>query len=353
MRRIGLNFRIHPLTYFSLLACLLLSCFALPFRTATTSHDCTRTQWHNLIVFFAVNYVAYAATTPSKPGGKWMENLPWAFLSLLLPFAGLGKSIGLAVSHLIYGKDDLGKAISRGAVMIAARSKKWEPPSTHEQLVYVKLPDHFSTGIKRLGLQTSNHIVLYTEIGTHSDANIKTAKFSVRSSEGSWSITRRSHTFHGQTFLPPNYYEWILADPWYLEQLSAALKSRKDIQIGQSKSWIKMLISVAQLILSCITIYRAGGSQFDRYGYACFGLSVFPYTVMSFVNLIFVGILGDYPCLYVMRTAVLDEAKQCGGVVSSDLGILEGPGTGDEKGRGSSSSSKEYIAAWLRTEEST
>jgi len=70
-----------------------------------------------------------------------------------------------------------------------------------------------------------------------------------------------------------------------------------------------MFTSVAQLILSCITIYRARGSQLARYGYAAFGLSVFPYTVMSFVNLVFVGILGEYPSLYIMRTAVLDEAK--------------------------------------------
>jgi len=83
-----------------------------------------------------------------------MENLPWIYLSLLLPFAGLGKSVALLVSYLLYSKDDLGKAIARGAVMIAARSEKWEPPSTHEQLVYIKLPDGFSNTVERSGLYT-------------------------------------------------------------------------------------------------------------------------------------------------------------------------------------------------------
>jgi hypothetical protein len=37
-----------------------------------------------------------------------MENLPWAFMSLLLPFAGLGKSMGHVVNYFFYGRDDLG-----------------------------------------------------------------------------------------------------------------------------------------------------------------------------------------------------------------------------------------------------
>jgi hypothetical protein len=159
-------------------------------------------------------------------------------------------------------------------------------------------------------------------------------------------ISYRNHIFHGQTFLPPDRYEWILDEPFRLDQLSSTLKSREDIRIGQSQSWIKMLASVAQLILSCITIYRSRGSQLDRYGYAAFGLSVFPYAMMSFFNLIFIGILGEYPCLYIMRTAVLDEAKRCGASVSGEIGVL-GETTADEK---AGTSERKYVATWLQTE---
>jgi hypothetical protein len=105
-----------------------------------------------------------------------------------------------------------------------------------------------------------------------------------------------------------------------------------------------MLTSVAQLILSCITIYQSRGSQLDQYGYAAFGLSVFPYAVMSLINLLLVGILGEYPCLYIMRTAVLDEAKQCGASISGEIGVFgeTTPGEGDRK---------VYVATWLKTEE--
>jgi hypothetical protein len=69
-----------------------------------------------------------------------------------------------------------------------------------------------------------------------------------------------------------------------------------------------MVTSTCQLILSSISIFRASGSQIDQYGYAAFGISVFPYTLMSLVNFVCVGVVGDYPCLYILRTPVLDEA---------------------------------------------
>jgi hypothetical protein len=105
-----------------------------------------------------------------------------------------------------------------------------------------------------------------------------------------------------------------------------------------------MLTSVVQLVLSCITIYRSRGSQLDQYGYAAFGLSVFPYAVMSFINLLFAGVLGEYPCLYILRTGILDEAKQCGPSVSSEIGVL-GETTTDEKVR-----VRRRVATWLKTE---
>jgi len=82
-----------------------------------------------------------------------------------------------------------------------------------------------------------------------------------------------------------------------------------------------MFTSIAQLVLSCVTLYRTRGHQLDRYGYAAFGLSVFPYALMSFVNLVTLGIIGEYPCLFVLRTAISEEANGCGGRISGELGM--------------------------------
>ena len=79
---------------------------------------------------------------------------------------------------------------------------------------------------------------------------------------------------------------------------------------------------MAQLIFSSIAIYRAGGSQLERYGYAAFGLSVFPYTLMSFVNLVVITIVGEYSTLFVLRMSVSGEAKRCSGRISGEIGTL-------------------------------
>ena len=92
--------------------------------------------------------------------------------------------------------------------------------------------------------------------------------------------------------------------------------------MGRSRNIVKGFASVSQLVSSCITMYQARGSQIQRYGYAAFGLSVFPYTLMSFVNLVVVTIVGEYSTLFILRTAISDEAKRCGGTISGEIGTL-------------------------------
>lgn len=90
----------------------------------------------------------------------------------------------------------------------------------------------------------------------------------------------------------------------------------------RSRNIVKGLASVVQLVFSSITLYRARGSQLQRYGYAAFGLSVFPYTLMTFVNLVVFTIVGEYSALFVLRTAISDEAKRCSGTISGEIGTL-------------------------------
>jgi hypothetical protein len=43
---------------------------------------------------------------------------------------------------------------------------------------------------------------------------------------------------------------------------------------------------------------------------------------MSFVNLVVLGFIGEYTCLFVLRTAISEEAKGRGGIISGELGTL-------------------------------
>lgn len=112
-------------TYFIL--SLLLSCVALPLSTPTTAEaECAPTDWAGVLLFFVASYISHAGTVPAHPAAKWYEQLPF-ITSLFLPFAGLGRTVGLFWAYILYGKDDLGKAISQGAVVVAARSCSWKP----------------------------------------------------------------------------------------------------------------------------------------------------------------------------------------------------------------------------------
>ena len=80
------------------------------------------------------------------------------------------------------------------------------------------------------------------------------------------------------------------------------------------------VVGIAQVIFSSITIYHARGDQIEKYGYAAYGLSVYPYALMSVANLLKLAFCGRYPYAYVLRTATLVEAEKNGGVFSGAVG---------------------------------
>ena len=87
------------------------------------------------------------------------------------------------------------------------------------------------------------------------------------------------------------------------------LEHAKQIPIARSQSWVKMIASIIQLSASCIMLYRTRGSQLHQYGYAGFGLTVFPYALMSAVNFVCLAIVRDYACVYTLRMGILCEAE--------------------------------------------
>ena len=93
--------------------------------------------------------------------------------------------------------------------------------------------------------------------------------------------------------------------------------------MGRSSEVASAVIAIAQVIFSSITIYRTRGDQIEKYGYAAYGLSAYPYALMSLANLIKLAVCGRYPFLYVLRTATLVEAEKNGGVFEGAVGNLE------------------------------
>jgi hypothetical protein len=67
------------------------------------------------------------------------------------------------------------------------------------------------------------------------------------------------------------------------------------------------------LLSSVFTLYQTRRLQLEQYGYVAYGFTVVPYAVMTLVNLLANLVTPDYPTLYMIRTAAMDEAERLGG----------------------------------------
>ena len=85
----------------------------------------------------------------------------------------------------------------------------------------------------------------------------------------------------------------------------------------------KGLIAVIQLVFASYTVYRTKGDQLSRYGYAAFGLTVAPYLIMSFVNLLSSLLTPDYSHMYLVSSDVMEEARNHGGHFEGEIGHLD------------------------------
>ena len=104
--------------------------------------------------------------------------------------------------------------------------------------------------------------------------------------------------------------------------MKPALRESEGIKLCRSEELTSAFVGIAQIIFASITIYRARGDQIEKYGYAAYGFSVYPYLLMSLANLIKLLVCGRYPYVYVLRTATLAEAERNGGVFSGAVGNL-------------------------------
>ena len=127
---------------------------------------------------------------------------------------------------------------------------------------------------------------------------------------------------HGEITFPPEYALIAPYQPNHRNEMAPAFRKSKGIMLCRSIEVANAVVAIGQVIFSSITIYRARGEQIEKYGYAAYGLSVYPYALMSVANLIKLAVCGRYPYAYVLRTATLIEAEGNGGVFEGAVGKL-------------------------------
>jgi hypothetical protein len=98
---------------------------------------------------------------------------------------------------------------------------------------------------------------------------------------------------------------------------------RTDTKVAGEHRTAESVIALAQIIFATVSLYRSRGDQFTRYGFAAFSLTVLPFAVMSFANLVANILSLDYTKLYLVETLELLEAQQRGTIVTGVVGRLQ------------------------------
>ncbi|KZT29811.1 hypothetical protein NEOLEDRAFT_477161 [Neolentinus lepideus HHB14362 ss-1] len=276
---------------------------------------CVDASWRDLCLFLLTKYVAHAATTLSTPGGKFHDSLAWRIVAVLLPSASWSRSLEFCSKWIgAKGwKDNLHWAWGGGALMVVTRTRTWKPGYASAQgKLLARLPRTWSTYNYALDQLPSGYQTAKRPVDDAASLFIDGEQIKY------WPI-------HGKmNELPEGYglaffeVKNIFMDElkgrrrnWLLQEVDLVYDDPRnaDIKLAHTRHWMAMLISIVQLVASMITLYRTRGDQIACFGYAAFGLSVIPFMLMSFMNLVFNAVLGDFP--HVLRTGVLEESERC------------------------------------------
>lgn len=113
----------------------------------------------------------------------------------------------------------------------------------------------------------------------------------------------------GHYSLPHSYCLACLPAGTLLQPLSTSDASKEEIVISNSYGIIKAFSGIVQIVSSLYALYASYGDQTRAYGYAAFGFTVLPYTIMSVLNTIANLIEASYDCLFLVRSDVMAEAE--------------------------------------------
>lgn len=98
-----------------------------------------------------------------------------------------------------------------------------------------------------------------------------------------------------------------------------------DIKLASTHDVPRVLFSLIQTISGGYQLYKARGSQIERYGYTAYGLTVLPYMMVSIINLIGSLLTSEYETIYLVHSTIMDEMKDRGGLCDGVVGTIERP----------------------------
>ncbi|AEO68701.1 uncharacterized protein THITE_2145780 [Thermothielavioides terrestris NRRL 8126] len=310
--------------------------------------QCTPATPWSIFLFFASNYLAHCATVKMYPGSPASLTIFATGLALFFPSSGIIRALFSIKRHARFrrNRNPLERAAAAGALRMVVRNEDWEPregdqvrpllnkrgemlladgtplpklaaDGPGEEAPVAGSPQRLSPGTPAISG------ILAEEDDPVSEESDDAKPFSFASFTES-----TIQKFHGLSLLPPGY-SWRDVPPDAKISWEQPAREEPGSQTGgapdvsSNYNWIQSLIAIFQAGSAALTLYRSRGDQIQRYGYAAFGLTVVPYLVMSIVNLMASIATADYPTVYMVGSAEMDEARRRGGVFDGVVGRLE------------------------------
>ncbi|TGO44779.1 hypothetical protein BCON_0465g00040 [Botryotinia convoluta] len=290
----------------------------------------TKNYWPSVaavIIFFATNYLAHAATVKSSPGDDSLLQGCNALLALFFPMSGLLRALNAIVRLPILARNELEKACRAGALCMVVRAPHWRP----------KPGQKFSVGVVLEDDRDVENTDPEGEFGHDSSQPIKANMITylpsyAREQSSTWihfdSVWARSRVdlrlsrVHGTYDLPEGYeFAIVPRNTFLVSQVASDTHEdpRLSSEISASYSVLKAVASLIQVVAAFTTLLSNRPDLISRWGYASYHLTVIPYLAMTLVNLISNMVSPDYSCLYMIRSETMVEAEKLGGRFEGEI----------------------------------
>jgi hypothetical protein len=272
-----------------------------------------------VIVFFAANFLAHAATVKSSPGDATHVQACNAFLALLFPMSGLLRALNAILRYSRVAKTELDKACNAGALCMVVRGRHWRPKDSENLRIGVvhRLQE------KEEEEEEDETEPINADLVTYLPAYAREKPSRWVHFDSVWAqsyVDTGMKRIHGTFTLPEGYaFAVIPRDTILISKADAPDGKDATNDLSASKSILKAIASMVQIVSAFITLLLHRSDLITRWGYASYHLTVIPYLFMTLVNLVGNLCIADYPCLYMVRTETMDEAEKIGGVFEGEV----------------------------------
>ena len=331
------------------------------------SIHCTRTNWFDVCWFLFTNYVLHALSVRSLPGENAYASTVFKLCCLLIPYTGLRRGLSLISRATNLTGNDLQAAARANALCMVIRKSDWRPRAGDEiDGCQLKVQGSGATPGGELG--GKNNLEKIESVGP-SDSNergknsndirldiqikdtyippscdglvdqltkllIETYRFQNKAPSESI-LERENLKIQGRCELPPGYaLSYIPKDmkvyprtPYSNNAIPRLFsnETRLGTHLASAHDFPRIVFSIIQTVSGAYALYKARGSQIERYGFAAFGLTVLPYIVISIINFLGALVTSEYETIFVVHSSFMDEMINRGGIVDGAVGTIHAP----------------------------